>query len=630
MSTTPRTGLFRKYVTVIGLLVGGSVLLSGAVQVYTSYEQSREALQRIQLEQAAAAAAKIDAFVRGTETQLRWVIAPVGLGDIAVQDRRSGYERLILQEPSVTDLSYLDANGRERLSVSRVAVTVLDSGLDLSREAKFTQPRTGRTYFGPVYFRGGSEPYLTVSLAERSGGVTVAEVNLKFILDVVAPIKVGQAGHAYVVDGAGQLIAHPDISLVLRRNDLSALPQVRSAVADRTAPGRSALVATDAAGRAVLTAYQRVDPPGWAVFVEQPRDEAFAPLYEALARSAILLAAALALAALAGSFLARTMVRPIRALQEAASRMGAGALDQRIALQTGDELEALGAEFDGMAARLRDSYATLEQKVIDRTRELADANERLREATLAKSRFLANMSHELRTPLNAIIGFSDVLLQRMTGELTPKQLEYIRDISDSGKHQLSLINDILDLSKVEAGRMELDLSVFPTEKVARSALALVREQAVRRAIRLELSIDPAAGTVRADERKLKQIIVNLLANAVKFTPDGGRIELAARRLDASIEIAVRDTGQGISPEDQARIFEEFAQAQAGGFTQEGTGLGLTLAQRFVALHGGRIRVESEIGRGSTFTFTLPLDPVLEPPAPSVAVVAGTERRSSVE
>jgi signal transduction histidine kinase len=244
-------------------------------------------------------------------------------------------------------------------------------------------------------------------------------------------------------------------------------------------------------------------------------------------------------------------------------------------------------------------------QVVRQRRALADANERLREATLAKSRFLANMSHELRTPLNAIIGFAEVLLERHPGPLAQKQEEYIRDIVDSGKHQLSLINDILDLSKVEAGRMDLDLSTVDLSDVAARALALVREQAVRRAIRVVASIDPTIGPARADERKVKQILLNLLANAVKFTPPGGTITLSARRVDAAIEFAVRDTGKGISHEDQTRIFEEFAQAKAAGYTEEGTGLGLTLAQRFVALHGGRIWVESEVGRGSTFAFTLP-------------------------
>jgi signal transduction histidine kinase len=247
-------------------------------------------------------------------------------------------------------------------------------------------------------------------------------------------------------------------------------------------------------------------------------------------------------------------------------------------------------------------------EVVRQRHLLADTNRQLARASKAKSEFLANMSHELRTPLNAIIGFSDVLLQRLVGELSPKQEDYINDILESGKHQLALVNDILDLSKVEAGRMQLEVSTFSLVEVAGAALAFVREQAVRRSIGLDLDIDPPITTVEADERKLKQILVNLLANAVKFTPEGGRVGVRACMSDGALEIAVHDTGKGISPEDQARIFEEFAQARTAGFTDEGTGLGLTLAQRFAMLHGGAITLESEVGKGSTFTVRIPTRP----------------------
>ena len=600
-----RSGLVRKYVIVIVLLVGVSLIATGAVQIYALYERSRDDLERIESGQASATAGTIRTFVRGIETQMRWVMAPAGLGQIPIVERRSGYERLLVQEPSITDLIYLDARGRERLRVSRLTLTVVDSDNDLSRDPRFLETRGGKTYFGQVHFRSGSEPYMTVALLEPNGGVTVADVNLKFILEVIAPIKIGDTGHAYVVDGAGQLIAHPDLGLVLRRTDISGLTQVRAAVGRSDTPDRGVLMASDMVGRSVLTAFERIDPPGWVVFVEQPLDEAYTPLYAALARSVLLTLIALVVAAFAALLLARSMVRPIRTLQVGASRIGAGALSERIQLTTGDEIETLADEFNRMAARLQESYATLEQKVADRTRDLGVANQRLRDAAQAKSRFLANMSHELRTPLNAIVGFSEVLLQRFAGGLLPKQEEYVRDILDSGRHQLALVNDILDLSKVEAGRMDLELSAFSLSDLAASALALVRGQAVKRSIRLDLDIDPVITTIHADERKVKQILINLLANAVKFTSVGGRVGIRARRADDAIEIAVHDTGNGISSDDQARIFEEFAQAKATAFAVEGTGLGLTLAQRLVVLHGGRIWVDSEVGKGSTFTFTVP-------------------------
>jgi signal transduction histidine kinase len=216
------------------------------------------------------------------------------------------------------------------------------------------------------------------------------------------------------------------------------------------------------------------------------------------------------------------------------------------------------------------------------------------------------MSHELRTPLNAIIGFSEVLTDRMFGELNEKQEEYLKDIYSSGTHLLSLINDILDLSKIEAGRMELELTDFHLPTALDSALTLVRERAGRRDIALQMNVDNRLGQIQADERKVRQVVLNLLSNAIKFTPEGGRIDVEAVPKDGSVEISVSDTGIGIAPEDQEKVFEEFRQVGTAAKKVEGTGLGLTLCRKFVELHGGRIWVKSEVGMGSTFSFTLPV------------------------
>jgi signal transduction histidine kinase len=237
-------------------------------------------------------------------------------------------------------------------------------------------------------------------------------------------------------------------------------------------------------------------------------------------------------------------------------------------------------------------------------REIADKSRQLEAASRHKSEFLANMSHELRTPLNAIIGFSEVLAERMFGEVNAKQAEYLEDILSSGRHLLSLINDILDLSKVEAGRLELELGRFHLPTALDNALTLVRERATRHGITLTQTVDPRVADIVADERKVKQILLNLLSNAVKFTPAGGRVGLTATAADGVITIAVSDTGIGIAPEDQAAIFEEFRQVgREDARKQEGTGLGLTLAKKFVELH-----VRSQVGQGSTFGFTLPVRP----------------------
>jgi len=214
------------------------------------------------------------------------------------------------------------------------------------------------------------------------------------------------------------------------------------------------------------------------------------------------------------------------------------------------------------------------------------------------------MSHELRTPLNAVIGFSEVLLDRLFGDLNEKQADYITDIHTSGRHLLALINDILDLSKIEAGRMELQVSDVTLSDVIESSVALMRERATRSGISLQLDVDPSSGVLEADERKLKQVLFNLLTNALKFTDRGGHVEVTARAEADGVVVSVRDDGAGIAMADQARIFEEFEQA-GGSNAQEGTGLGLALTRRIVELHGGRLWVESAPGKGSTFTFTLP-------------------------
>ena len=240
-------------------------------------------------------------------------------------------------------------------------------------------------------------------------------------------------------------------------------------------------------------------------------------------------------------------------------------------------------------------------------REIEQKSRELETASRHKSEFLANMSHELRTPLNAIIGFSEVLAERMFGEINDKQAEYLRDILESGRHLLSLINDILDLSKIEAGRMELEPSEFDLPGAIENALILVRERASRHGIALAHDVDRHLGAIRADERKVKQVLLNLLSNALKFTP-GGRPDRGprARRQTASAEISVADTGVGIAPEDQAAVFEEFRQVGTASKKIEGTGLGLAISRKFIELHGGRIWVTSEPGVGSTFAFTLPL------------------------
>jgi signal transduction histidine kinase len=1145
-----RGQLFRKYFLLILALVCGALLISGGVGLYFSYQESREALASLQREKAAGAAARIEQFVSQIEQQLAFAALPQ-LGAEGLEQRRIEFLKLLRVVPAVTDIAQIDPKGREQLAVSRLKMDTAGANEDRSQEPAFKNARPGQTWFGPVYFRKETEPYM--SIAVRSGGesgpVTVAEVNLKFIWDVVTRIRIGQKGKAYVVDATGHLVADPDIGLVLRKTDLSGLEQVKAAFA----PGADdtyAMLAKDLAGNKVLTAYAPIEPAreqaarggpasvlGWKMFVEQPVSEVYAALDATILRTVALIVAGLLFSALTALWLARSMVRPINVLQEGAQRIGAGDLEQKIDIRTGDELEALAGQFNRMTEQLRESYTGLERKVEERTGELqqtleqqtatseilkvisksttdvqpvleaivksaaqlfpacnatifmrdgelvhrramagatvdarmgeemasiypvpfdpqvsssaramaerrpnacldteaADVPEHIKRAgragrfrsnvvvplvrddegigtivlthpepgyslsdkqhallqtfadqaviaienvrlfnetkesleqqtataeilkvisssttdtqpvfeaivqsglklfpeagvvvvlpdgdqirvaaiananaahaaamrsrfpipltreymhavalldrrlidvpdaerpadpslapglrnflasgsraitimpmlrgdeaigaisvvrqnpgplgenqiallrtfadqaviaienvrlfnetkealehqtatsevlkvisrttfdlqpvlhivldnarklcdadrgtifrpdadgrylplafssdpamesgqpleeairrepiradrssatgraivdgvtvhipdvradaaygrldlseasgyrsilavpmlregvpigvlTLArtgearpfaekqielvtvfadqaviaienvrlfreiqeksaqlevankhKSEFLANMSHELRTPLNAIIGFSEVLSERMFGEINEKQADYLKDIHESGRHLLSLINDILDLSKIEAGRMDLELSTFDLPAALSNAMTLVRERAQRHGIQLSLEVDPRLGAFEADERKFKQILVNLLSNAVKFTPDGGKVAVSAKMDTTHVAVAVKDTGIGIAPEDQAAVFEEFKQV-GRDYTRkaEGTGLGLALTKRFVELHGGEVRLESALGQGSTFTITLPV------------------------
>jgi signal transduction histidine kinase len=412
-----RSRLFLKYAALFVAVVCVALVSNGLFEIWVSYRQHKDALIQVQHEQAESAATKIGQFIKEIESQVGWTTQLLWSVE-TIEQRRFDALRLLRQVPAITELSQVDASGKEQLRVSRLAMDVVGSGLDLSKDPKFAEAVKNKVYYGPVYFRRESEPYMTLSLAgtRRDAGVSIAEVNLKLIWDVVSKIKVGEHGQAYVVDARGRLIAHPDISLVLRNTDMTRLAQVQAA--QRGATGASAeeiQTSTDIQGRRVLTAFAPVAALGWTVFVELPVDEAYQPLIASMQRSLLVLFAALCLAALAGTFLARRMVVPIQALRAGAARLGSGDLSQRISVNTGDELEALADQFNDMAGRLEESYTGLEKKVELRTRELAQSVGELR--ALGEVTQAVNSTVDLETVLTTIVAKATQLSSTEAGAI---------------------------------------------------------------------------------------------------------------------------------------------------------------------------------------------------------------------
>jgi GAF domain-containing protein/two-component sensor histidine kinase len=370
----PRRRLFAKYAAALVGLVSLVLLINGSLDVWFSYDEAKDAAIRLQREKADAAAQRIEEFIAEIERQIGWTTATQWASS-PIEQRRFDFGRLQRQVPAITELIQLDGQGHEQLKVSRLSMDVAGGGADYSADPRFTEALAKKVWFGPVYFRKESEPYMTMAVAQsgRNAGVTVAEVNLKLIWDVITAIKIGKSGYAYVVDDKGRLIAHPDISRVLRNTDLSGLPQVAAARGASAAAFEPAEIVRNLEGRRVLSASAAIPRLGWLVFVEQPISEALAPLYTSVQNTGLLLLLGLVVAVLAGLLLARRMTGPIRALDAGAARIGAGALDHRIAVHTGDELEELAHRFNTMAADLQSSYADLEKKVEDRTAELKEA-----------------------------------------------------------------------------------------------------------------------------------------------------------------------------------------------------------------------------------------------------------------
>ena len=777
-----RGRLMRDYFLISVLLVGSGLVTSGAIEIYYRYLESQETLALLQREVAAGAAFKIENFVQDIHSTLRGAtrsreIAPKGL----TNDFRFELEKLLLIAPSITEAIALNQDGGIQVQASRLRTVLPDVKRDFATAPPFLHASKGQSYFGPVYFVRGSEPYMTIAVPiERFAGdvigVLQAEVNLKYIGDVVSNLKIGQAGYAYVISRSGELIAHPDISLVLQRRNVLNLESTKAAFtppAER--PKRQALVTPNVQGKKVLTASAQVNGLDWAVIVDRPVEEAYEPLYASVFRTSTVLLFGLGLALMASLFIGRRVVRPVGILREGVERIGKGDLSHRLDLKTGDEIEVLADEFNKMTTQLQESYANLEQKVEDRTKELTESleqqtatsqilgviassptdiqpvldvvaeraarlcdasdaqilringetincvagfgslpavqdtplkrtwpgsravidretihiddlaavvdteypdvkafqqqwghrtvlatpllregvpigailirrmevrpftekqiallrtfadqaviaienvrlfkelgekNDQLEAANKHKSQFLANVSHELRTPLNSIIGFTRIVLRRTEGKIDQLQKENLQKVLVSSEHLLSLINELLDLAKIEAGRMEVYAEHFKLEEVVRIATATVEPMLKNGNVKLVAELPPDLPPLKSDRDKLKQIVLNLLSNSAKFT-EKGEIKVAAVRDDGTLKLTVSDTGIGMNQQALKYIFDEFRQVDMSTTRKYGgTGLGLAIVKRLSNLLGGDIEVTSEEGKGSQFTVTIPME-----------------------
>ena len=634
--------LFTKYVALFVAVVAIALLANGLFEVFFYYREHKASLIRVQHEQAEAAAAKIGQFVKEIESQLGWTTQLPWSGG-SIEQRRFDALRLLRQVPAITELAQVDSTGKERLRVSRLAMDSLDSGIDLSSDPKFTEAVAHKVYYGPVYFRRESEPYMTLALAgvRRDAGVSIAEVNLKLIWDVVSQIKVGQRGHAYVVGPEGRLIAHPDISLVLRNIDMSNLPQVRAALASGgglTGDGLSE--ARNIEGQKVLTASAPIAPLHWTMFVELPVEEAYAALYASLQRLGIVLLVASIFAVLAGIFLARRMVGPIQALRSGAERIGAGDFSQRISIRTGDELEGLADQFNDMGARLQESYAELETKVEQRTAELRQSLNELRtaqnrliqtEKLASLGQLTAGIAHEIKNPLNFVNNFSAVSTELIdelsetlrSAALDGKTKEEVEELTgmlkgnlekvvQHGRRADSIVRNMLLHSREGSGEHRaVDINAVVEESLN---LAYHGARAERPAfnVTLERAFDPAAGMVDVYPQEITRVFLNLISNGFyaaakrkesegdSFAPTLGA---TTKDLGGSVEIRIRDNGTGIPPEVKERMFNPFFTTKPAG---EGTGLGLSMSHDIIVKqHGGTIDVNTEPGVFTEFIITLP-------------------------
>lgn len=620
MVDDPSTGKggIRRRLTLAFLLVG---LLPAAVAGFLSVRQSLRAAQAARLESderlIALSAEAVAATLRNGERILRAATEEGNLRRaVPAADLRSLAEHVwAIQRryPDFAAVLVLDSGGV--ILANSLDPTVVGRTL---RDRDYFQGviRAKDSYFSPIPFIGVATRVPTLAIAAPIfgpegdlRGVLAGTFTLEYLSRLLAPARGDAAdganarelhGDVYLVSPSRTILAHTDPGKRASRvaaDDAGA----REVLAGR----RGSVTWTDESGEVHLGVFAPLPDIGWGLVYTRPSHPWLLTVPYLFPGILPALLVILTAAALAGGLAARHLSRPILDLQHAASRLRAGEFAVRLPESRRDEFGDLAAAFNQMAAALQDLYTNMEAKVAERTATLKATNLELARASQVKSEFLARMSHDLRTPLNAIIGFADLLLTQQVGPLTAKQQRYLGHVANAGRHLLELINDILDLTRVEAGRLEIHPEPCNVPLILEETLALFRTQAQAQRITLAMEIGSALGELTADKIRLQQIVHNLLSNAVKFTPEAGLVTVTARQTGLELELTVRDTGIGIAPEDHERIFDAYEQAGGAEGRQEGTGLGLAITKRLVELHGGSIRLESAPGQGSAFIVRLP-------------------------
>ena len=587
-----RRTLLWKYAAYFSGIVSALLVVSGGLAGYFAYRESIATLEELQSANAHFAALEIARFIGRVEDALQSTVSKFNMpGGVDANDLQIELIALLRHQPAITELRWIAASGREELALSRVTQDVANSGRDWSSDARFQAMHTVTRYIGPVYFRAETEPYVSISASRAPGGnVLVGEVNLKFVREVISNIRVGETGYAYVVDRTGRLVSHPDLGLVLGKTDLSVLPQVRNAIARKN--GSASRTAHTLEGTAVIATAAPIERLEWTVFAEQARAEALRPVVASLGRSVALMLIGMAVAIAASVVFARSLVHPIRQLGARAREIGEGKLDRRIDVKTGDELEALAAQFNRMAERLQAIYAGQEATIALRTRDLALANE-------AKSRFVAAASHDLRQPMHALALFVGQLRAHVAGAAA---LALLVKVERSVEALQELLEALLDLSRLDMGAVIAQPKSLALQELLARIVAQFAPAAEAKG--LALTLVPTSLWARSDHLLFDRIVMNLVANAIRYT-DAGRVLIGCRRRNDHIDVVVADTGIGIAATHLPHLFEEFYQAAPRGASPKGLGLGLAIVKRLATLLDHQVMIDSVPGRGTMVRVRIP-------------------------